>query len=128
MRIGLFTDAYLPLISGVTTSIYMLAEGLRREGHEVYIITTSAANTVEDPYVIRLKGMPIPKRGLKTFRIVPFTAAHIKRINALNLDVMHVQNSQLVVLQYTCEISMVFRWYLPYTPCTKNTCIMSLSS
>ncbi|PKK85541.1 MAG: glycosyltransferase family 4 protein, partial [Tenericutes bacterium HGW-Tenericutes-8] len=119
MRIGLFTDAYLPLISGVTTSIYMLAEGLRTQGHEVYIITTSAANTVEDPYVIRLKGMPIPKRGLKTFRIVPFTAAHIKRIHSLNLDVMHVHTefsigSVAVHMRDKHSIPMVFTVHTMY--------------
>lgn len=119
MRIGLFTDAYLPLISGVTTSIYMLAEGLRAQGHEVYIITTSAANTAEDPYVIRLKGMPVPKRGLKTFRIVPFTAAHIKRIHALNLDVMHVHTefsigSVAVHMRDKHGIPMVFTVHTMY--------------
>lgn len=119
MRIGLFTDAYLPQISGVTTSIYMLAEGLRSLGHEVYIITTSAANTVEDPYIIRLKGMPIPKKGLKSFRIVPFTSAHIKKIHALNLDVMHVHTefsigSVAVHMRDKYEIPMVFTVHTMY--------------
>ena len=34
MKIGLFTDAYKPQISGVTTSLNMLAEGLIKEGHK----------------------------------------------------------------------------------------------
>ncbi|MDY0210581.1 MAG: glycosyltransferase family 4 protein [Acholeplasma sp.] len=119
MRIGLFTDAYLPQISGVTTSIYMLAEGLRSLGNEVYIITTSGANTVEDPYIIRLKGMPIPKKGLKSFRIVPFTNAHIKKIHALNLDVMHVHTefsigSVAVHMRDKYEIPMVFTVHTMY--------------
>ena len=119
MRIGIFTDAYLPLISGVTTSIYMLAEGLRKEGHEVYIITTSGKNVVEEPYVIRLKGMPIPKKGLKTFRIVPFTKGHIKKIAALNLDVMHVHTefsigSVAVHMRDKYGIPMVFTVHTMY--------------
>lgn len=35
MRIGLFTDTYFPQVSGVSTSIRTLKEGLEKEGHEV---------------------------------------------------------------------------------------------
>lgn len=119
MRIGLFADAYLPLISGVTTSIYMLAEGLRAQGHEVYIITATAANTVDDPFVIRLKGIPYPQKSLRAFRIVPFTAAHIKKINALNLDVIHVHTefsigSVAVHMRDKYDIPMVFTVHTMY--------------
>ncbi|MCD5416444.1 glycosyltransferase [Candidatus Bipolaricaulota bacterium] len=37
MRIGLFSDAYLPEISGVTTAVHWLKEELERLGHEAYI-------------------------------------------------------------------------------------------
>ena len=39
MKIGIFTDQYYPMISGVVTSIKMLYEGLSALGHEVYIFT-----------------------------------------------------------------------------------------
>lgn len=41
MRVGLFTDTYLPQISGVATSIKTLKEELEKQGHEVYIFTTT---------------------------------------------------------------------------------------
>ena len=41
MRIGLFTDTYFPQVSGVSTSICTLKEELEKEGHEVYIFTTT---------------------------------------------------------------------------------------
>ena len=44
MRIGLFTDTYFPQVSGVSTSIRTLKEGLEKEGHEVYIFTTTDRN------------------------------------------------------------------------------------
>lgn len=37
MRIGLFSDAYLPEISGVTTAVYWLQEELEQLGHEAFI-------------------------------------------------------------------------------------------
>ncbi|MFA7376353.1 MAG: glycosyltransferase family 4 protein [Acholeplasmataceae bacterium] len=121
MRIGIFTDAYLPHVSGVTTSIYMLVQGLRSKGHEVYIITTSVSSKkdIDDPYVIRLKGMIIPKKGLQAFRLVPFTAAHIKRIEALDLDIMHVHTefsigSVAVHLKDKHNLPMVFTVHTMY--------------
>lgn len=121
MRIGIFTDAYLPHISGVTTSIFMLVSGLREKGHEVYIITTtvSSKKDIDDPYVIRLKGMIIPRKGLAAFRLVPFTAAHIKRIEALDLDLMHVHTefsigSVAVHLKDKHNLPMVFTVHTMY--------------
>ena len=40
MRVGIFTDQYYPLISGVVTSIKMLKDGLEQLGHQVYIFTS----------------------------------------------------------------------------------------
>ena len=42
MRIGIFTDAYLPSISGLVTSELMLKESLEKMGHEVYVYTRSS--------------------------------------------------------------------------------------
>ena len=37
MKIGLFSDAYLPEISGVTSVVSWLRRELERNGHEVHI-------------------------------------------------------------------------------------------
>ena len=42
MRIGLFTDTYPPFINGVSTSIRMLEDELRKKGHTVYIVTVNS--------------------------------------------------------------------------------------
>ena len=41
MKIGIFTDAYEPHISGVTTSIKMLKTALEKMHHQVYIVTAN---------------------------------------------------------------------------------------
>jgi len=41
MRIGLFTDTYIPEVNGVVTVLTMMTRELRREGHEVYIFCPS---------------------------------------------------------------------------------------
>ncbi|MCK9166053.1 MAG: glycosyltransferase family 4 protein [Acholeplasmatales bacterium] len=94
MKIALLTDAYQPIVSGVTTSILMLKEGLEALGHQVYVITTSAKGAKEydktEKGIIRLKGIPFPKKGLKHFRYIPFVRGHLKKIINLDLDVIHI--------------------------------------
>lgn len=60
MRVGLFTDTYFPQVSGVATSIRTLKEELEKQGHEVYIFTTTDKNVkrFEDPTIIRLPSVP----------------------------------------------------------------------
>lgn len=95
MRIGIFTDAYKPAISGVTTSLYMLAEGLMDAGHEVYIFTTKVKGSKQydqdKPYIIRFKGIPYPFKGLKIYRFIPGVRRAVRRIRKLpKLDVIHI--------------------------------------
>lgn len=95
MRIGLFTDAYKPQISGVTTSLNMLAEGLIKKGHEVYIITTKTKGSKEydadKPYIKRFRGTPYPRKGLEIYRFVPFVGRKVRHVKKLpKFDVIHV--------------------------------------
>ena len=49
MRIGLFTDAYLPDINGVVSSVATLKHALEELGHTVFIITNhKGTKIVED--------------------------------------------------------------------------------
>ena len=41
MRIGIFTDTYVPFINGVTTSVLMLKDALEKKGHDVFIVTVN---------------------------------------------------------------------------------------
>lgn len=92
MRIGIFSEAYLPLISGVVTSVENLKKGLEALGHEVYVITPipSKDKNEVDPYVIRIPGWIIPRKSLKGFRLVPFVKRYVKHIRKLNLDMVHI--------------------------------------
>lgn len=90
MRIGLFTDAYAPIISGVVVSVDTLKNELTKLGHEVFIIANEheSAND-QDEHIVRIKGMNLPMKGLEDFRIGKITKSKIDRIRRLNLDIIH---------------------------------------
>ena len=91
MRIGIFTDTYPPFINGVSTSIKMLENALRKKGHKVYIVTVNPKDMryiyEDNGRVIRIPGIPI---GIYDYRLT--TAYPIRAVNKIkkwNLDVIH---------------------------------------
>lgn len=93
MRIGIFTDTYPPYINGVSTSIKMLENALRKKGHKVFIVTVNPDNLsyqIEDNgRIIRLPGIPI---GIYDYRLTKcYSIRAMKKIKKWNLDVIHSQ-------------------------------------
>jgi 1,2-diacylglycerol 3-alpha-glucosyltransferase len=63
LRVGFFTEIYLPVINGVVASVEGLAEGLRRRGHEVYCFAPKMPGYEEaDGPVFRMPSLPLPTR------------------------------------------------------------------
>lgn len=93
MRIGLFTDAYLPDINGVVSSVATLKHALEELGNTVFIITNHKGTKIvedEDGHILRLPGLEIKKfYGYKMSSPLQFSAdAYIER---MDLDVIHIQ-------------------------------------
>ena len=91
MRIGIFTDTYPPYINGVSTSIAMLESALKKQGHEVFIVTVNpeklSYDFSEDGNIIRLPGIPTGIYDYRLTGIYPLKA--INRIKEWNLDIIH---------------------------------------
>ena len=91
MRIGLFTDTYPPFINGVSTSIAMLESALRKQGHDVFVVTVNPENMSydfdSDKNVIRLPGIPIGIYDYRLSGIYPLKA--INKIKEWQLDIIH---------------------------------------
>jgi 1,2-diacylglycerol 3-alpha-glucosyltransferase len=93
LNIGIFTDTYFPQVSGVATSIKTLKEQLERNGHQVYIFTTT------DPHVDKKHY----EENIFRFSSIPFISFTDRRIairgmfqayqiaKKLNLDIIHTQ-------------------------------------
>lgn len=89
MRIGFFTDTYFPQVSGVSTSIRTLKEELEKQGHEVYIFTTTDPNVRElENRIIRMPSVPFisfkERRVIIRGMLYAYSAA-----KDLELDIIH---------------------------------------
>lgn len=92
MRIGLFTDAYLPTINGISFVVQITQKRLEELGHEVYIFAPSTNLRLEEPgdepHVIRFRGV----EGVffdEQLTSVFFPPTAIRKIRKLNLDIIH---------------------------------------
>lgn len=91
MKIGIFTDTYLPDVNGVVTSVVTLKKALEKHGHEVFIVTNhdDLLKTTFKDNVLRLPGLKLD--FLYGYKITnPIQIAAAKPIKEWNLDLIHV--------------------------------------
>ncbi len=89
MRIGLFTDTYVPIHNGISYVVELTRSGLERLGHEVYIFAPSPefGYTETDDHIIRypaIKGVTYDDDLTSIF----FPPRQLQKINKLQLDVI----------------------------------------
>jgi len=99
MRIGMFTDYYLPVKTGVSTSVESFREQLEMLGHEVYVFAPSAGIIVrkEDEHIVRfpaIKGLFVENYMTTMF----FPPQQIRKIEKLNLDIIHFHDPSQIGL------------------------------
>ena len=90
MRIGLFSDTYLPHANGVAICVENLRLGLEKAGHEVYVITCNDSLKIEsDKNIIKLPSIILKNLyGYSATSPLHFNA--YRKIKKLNLDIVHV--------------------------------------
>ena len=90
MRIGLFTDTYLPEINGVVSSVHTLEKELIKQGHEVYVITTKPdfQKAELEGNILRLPGIEL-KFLYGYVLTTPFHISAFNTIKSLKLDIIH---------------------------------------
>lgn len=99
MRIGMFTDYYLPVKTGVSTSVESFREQLELLGHEVYVFAPSDGIRVreENERIVRfpaLKGLFVENYMTSVF----FPPQQIRKIEKLNLDIIHFHDPSQIGL------------------------------
>ena len=94
MKIGIFTDTYNPVTSGVVTSINMIEQEMKKRGHQVYVFTTSKSiQPNENQTLYMLNSIPFLIDKQYKNRIATFYSREVaKQIKELNLDIIHTQS------------------------------------
>ncbi|KUK82720.1 MAG: Glycosyl transferase group 1 [Pelotomaculum thermopropionicum] len=95
MKIGVFTDSYLPYISGVVRSIQTFTEELTSLGHEVFIFAPNYKNCKKENGVFRFNSIPSPTNRNFTLAF-PYSPKFKPTIQRLNLDLIHVHSPFLL--------------------------------
>jgi 1,2-diacylglycerol 3-alpha-glucosyltransferase len=92
LRIGFFTDTYVPQVNGIAISLQLLARGLRQAGHEVTIFTPrvpgyrdSEAGVHRIP-AVRYMNMP------PVYLAIPGTPRATLAMGRCQFDVVHVHS------------------------------------
>jgi glycosyltransferase involved in cell wall biosynthesis len=96
VRIGLFTNNYLPFCGGVTISVETLRHGLETRGHEVWTFAPRFPGVVDaDPRIVRFPS--VPAATYPEFPLAIPWAPRISRLVArLGLDVFHAHHPFLL--------------------------------
>ena len=121
MRIGIFSDAYTPYISGLVTSEVMLKKALEKEGHEVYVVTANLESFKyeydKEEKVLRIPGIPTGIYDSRLTSIYPIQA--VNKIKNWKLDVIHSQTefaigafARIIAKQY--NIPLVHTYHTMY--------------
>jgi 1,2-diacylglycerol 3-alpha-glucosyltransferase len=96
MRVGLFTNNYLPFRGGVTTAVETLRQGLEQLGHRAWVFAPAARGPIADPpYVFRYPSVPAPTYPGFSLAL-PFSPSLARRVRALSLDILHAQHPFLL--------------------------------
>lgn len=92
MRIGIFSDTYLPEINGVASSSDTLRRELEKHGHTVYVVTTKIGHgkCEWEGNILRLGGIEL--KFLYGYSMTSFFHLDAyEEIKKLDLDLIHVQ-------------------------------------
>jgi len=93
LRIGIFSQCYLPTLNGVVVSIETFRKELEKRGHEFFIFTTGNRNS-EDKNPTRVFRYPSIPSTQKDYPIaLPYLAPlQTARIRTLGLEIIHSQH------------------------------------
>lgn len=92
MRIGIFTNNYIPIISGVTESVESFRRQLERKGHEVFVFAPHFPGFKdENPNVFRYPSLNAKYKTVFPIAII-WDPSIYKKAKELKLDIIHTQH------------------------------------
>ena len=97
LNIAFYTDAYLPGVDGVVTSILTFKEELERRGHNVYIFASADSKNkkkYESSNVLLYQGMKF--RPYPQYNVALFPYNSVVKLYELKVDLVHSQTPMVM--------------------------------
>ncbi len=119
MRVGIFTNAYRPIISGVVNSVDLIRKGLLAQGHVPFVFAPRFPGYREaHAGVYRFCSLSL-SRQVKFPLPCPYSPSHFARIPRLELDVLHTHHPFLlgrtaIGFADRLKIPLVFTFHTQY--------------
>ncbi|NWF63241.1 MAG: glycosyltransferase [Chloroflexi bacterium] len=123
LRIGLFTDTYAPQVNGVSVSLQMISEGLKKRGHQVTIFAPKFPGYKDDePNVMRLPSLKYLNNP-PIYVAVLGTPRSTWKLTRENFDVLHAHSPLSVgLLAYltasTKRLPLIYTYHTSITDYT----------
>ena len=120
MRIGFFTNYFIPSTGGIETSVANLCRGLKRAGHETFIFSPQYPNwTDKNENIFRYRSVHFNYGGYFYVIPIPFYSKMDLIIKSLNLDIIHSHQPYSLgneALKYSkkLNIPLVFTYHINY--------------
>jgi len=95
MKIGQFTDSFLPIVDGVGRVVYGYADALSRRGHECYVITPISDAGFRGRYpfdIVDFYGVTIPEYTQYKMGIPLWDVHYHERMKSIKFDIVHVHS------------------------------------
>lgn len=95
MRIGEFTDSFLPVVDGVGRVVYSYANTLSRRGHECYVISPMVDMGFRGKYpfeIIDFYGISVPDSPQYKAGMPLWDMHYHERIKTVDFDIIHVHS------------------------------------
>ena len=95
LRIGQFTDTFIPIVDGVGRVVYAYSETLSKMGHQVTVVAPMYDTGYQGGFPFQLvdfKGRPLP--GLRQYRLgeAVWDSHYRRRMRMIELDVVHAHS------------------------------------
>jgi 1,2-diacylglycerol 3-alpha-glucosyltransferase len=123
LRIGLFTDTYAPQVNGVSVSLQMISEGLKKRGHQVSIFAPRFPGYKDnEPNVMRLPSLKYLNNP-PIYVAVLGTPRSTWKLTRENFDVLHAHSPASVgLLAYltasTKRLPLIYTYHTSITDYT----------
>lgn len=94
MKIGIFTESYLPVLNGVSVSVETFKNALEEKGHEVFIFAPDHPEAEDQKNVYRFPSISDPKGRLYPILIpsVDIEKIYLPENVICDLDIIHTQH------------------------------------